>query len=73
MARKRDRDVFSELQEDARWSSYTNSEIRWQHTGGRGSTRSSLSRTARIWILVGVAAVLVAFVVTLATALVTEP
>jgi hypothetical protein len=76
MARKRnrDRDVVSELQEDARWSSYTNSVVRWHQTaGGGGAPRSSLSRTARIWILVGVAAVLVAFVVVLATALVTEP
>jgi hypothetical protein len=72
--RGRDRDVVGELQEDAQWSSYTNSMFRWHLRGGGGrpKPRSSLTRTARIWVLVGVAAVLVAFALTLAIALVTE-
>jgi len=41
MARKRGRDVVSELHEDARWSTWTNSILRWRVRGrpGRFSRR----------------------------------
>jgi hypothetical protein len=76
MARKkgRDRDVVSELQEDARWSSYTNSVIRWHHTaGGGGAPRSSLSRTARIWIWVVVVSSVMGIVWSVVAAVLTDP
>lgn len=58
MAKKRHRepDIVRQLQEDARWSSYTNSEIRglWRIRAGAGTARLGRpgSRTVRLVALV---------------------
>lgn len=43
----RESDVIARFHEDAKWSSYTNPEIRWARTGGFGNRRPHPStRTA---------------------------
>jgi hypothetical protein len=55
--RTRDRDVVAELQEDARWSSYTNSTVRWHQLGGRGGLRSSPGRSLAAPMLIALVAI----------------
>jgi len=55
----RESDVIARFHEDAKWSSYTNSEIRWARTGGFGSRRPHPStRTALMSVGLSVLVVL---------------
>jgi hypothetical protein len=56
--RDRERDVVRELQEDARWSSWTNSIERW-----RGRPRGPVPRDPSIWTFMLAATLIVGFVI----------
>lgn len=50
--KRREPDVVARFHEDAKWSSYTNSVIRWPVTGGFGTHRAKRSALIIIGLIV---------------------